>query len=281
MKRLVITNKKSKGFTLIELLVVIAIIGMLSSIVLVNTRGSREKARIAKALEFSQTIHNSLGSEAVGIWDFDSCNAQDSSGYGNNGTINGAVCSSDTPYLVLGQGNGKHSLSFDGVDDYVEIPSINLGINRYITLSFWVNYSHVPDSNTYWGEFLFFGRQFILSIKGSGSQAQIRTYFWNNPTGSMTSNSFEPQQWNHIVFTFDGSAQKVYLNGALLTTFPSTGNIYNGSGTLNVNKYAGDGDWGSGTIDDVHIYSQALSQSQIQQHYAEGLLKHSDLVLNQ
>lgn len=40
---------KEKGFTLIELLVVIAIIGMLSSVVLVSTNSSREKAKIAKA----------------------------------------------------------------------------------------------------------------------------------------------------------------------------------------------------------------------------------------
>ena len=47
---------RSKAFTLIELLVVIAIIGMLSSVVLVNTRSAREKAAIAKADEDMQAI---------------------------------------------------------------------------------------------------------------------------------------------------------------------------------------------------------------------------------
>jgi type II secretion system protein G len=39
---------KSKGFTLIELLVVIAVIGLLASIVLVDLRGVRKKARDSK-----------------------------------------------------------------------------------------------------------------------------------------------------------------------------------------------------------------------------------------
>ncbi len=42
-------NFKNKGFTLIELLVVIAVIGLLSSIVLVSTKGAREKAKMARA----------------------------------------------------------------------------------------------------------------------------------------------------------------------------------------------------------------------------------------
>ena len=41
-------SSKNKGFTLIELLVVIAVIGLLSSIVLVSMKGTREKARVAK-----------------------------------------------------------------------------------------------------------------------------------------------------------------------------------------------------------------------------------------
>ncbi len=39
---------KQKSFTIIELLVVIAVIGLLSSIVLVSMKGTRDKAKIAK-----------------------------------------------------------------------------------------------------------------------------------------------------------------------------------------------------------------------------------------
>ena len=61
----------SLGFTLIELLVVIAIIGMLASIVLVSLRSSQDKARVARGLQFSQSVYHAIGVDATGIWRFD------------------------------------------------------------------------------------------------------------------------------------------------------------------------------------------------------------------
>lgn len=105
---------KQRGFTLIELLVVIAVIGMLSSIVLVNLSGTRERARISKGLSFSHSVNNALGAYAVGIWSFDKINPDntitDASNYNNHCIINGSV---------EDEGIMRKALNFDGVDDYL------------------------------------------------------------------------------------------------------------------------------------------------------------------
>lgn len=49
---------KEKSFTLIELLVVVAIIGLMASIVLVNIRGSRAKARDVNIQSFMHQVRN-------------------------------------------------------------------------------------------------------------------------------------------------------------------------------------------------------------------------------
>jgi prepilin-type N-terminal cleavage/methylation domain-containing protein len=57
-----------QAFTLIELLVVIAIIGILSGLIVVSMSGVTQKANIAKAQVFSNSLRNSLMLIIVGEW---------------------------------------------------------------------------------------------------------------------------------------------------------------------------------------------------------------------
>lgn len=144
-------KNKRNSFTLIELLVVISIIGLLSSIVLVNLKSPRERARIAAGLQFSQSVFNALGSEAVGVWSFDEGSGtvvKDSSGYGNNGTLAGTTLPSfvaDTPHYVVGTGAERYALSFNGTDNYVDCGNnATLQIADVITLEAWIKLDRTP-----------------------------------------------------------------------------------------------------------------------------------------
>ena len=279
------TYVKNKAFTLIELLVAISIIGLLSSIVLVSLKGTREKAKIAKSLEFSHSIQHSLGSEAVGIWNFDDCpggTVNDSSGYGNNGTISGASCSSDTPHSIVGTGTGKYALSFDGTDDYVNVGNgtiFDFSTNDF-TISVWAKAiggitGRGIINKGGWGSIGY-------AIQEAYSPANRYYFVVNDGAGykAVSLPLYETWDWTHIVCIKTTNHLEVWINGAKVNEYNGViGSLSNPTKNFEIgrsfNPY-----YFNGFIDDVRVYSQALSESQIQKHYVEGLERYSDLALS-
>ncbi|MGI6637452.1 MAG: LamG-like jellyroll fold domain-containing protein, partial [Minisyncoccales bacterium] len=125
--------KKDKAFTLVELLVVVAVLALLASIVFSNLTGAREQAKISNALSFQSNMHNLLGADLVGWWNFDDEDNRykDLSGYGNNGS-----CTS-CPTLVDGvPGITGNALEFNGNGNRVDFNTITL---HDFTISLWTN----------------------------------------------------------------------------------------------------------------------------------------------
>lgn len=270
-----------KGFTLIELLTVIAIIGLIASVVMVSLSGQRQKARVAKALEFSQSVHNILGSEAVGVWDFDEgsgTTARDGSGFGNNGTINGATYATDTPHAALGRGAGKYALSFNGTNNYVNIlsPQSIIASTSVITVGVFVkparDYGNEPSNWYYFVQ----DTSYRIGFGYHGWSDRVVFQVRNNSgiTYSVSyRGSFSGNQWYYFVGVVDGTAGlvKLYKDGILVERKTFSGYLPAGNNI----RIGGTGSVGfNGIIDEVRIYRTALTQAEIQKLYVEGLLRH-------
>jgi len=67
----------------------------------------------------------------VGYWPFNG-NANDESGNGNNGTVNGATLTADR------NGVAGNAYNFDGVNDYIKCLNAGPGGNPTVTVSFWM-----------------------------------------------------------------------------------------------------------------------------------------------
>lgn len=267
--------EKQKSFTLIELLVVFAIIGLLTSIVLVYLKGAREKATIAKILQFSAQLYHSLGAYSAGIWDFNEGSGgtvNDFSGAGNNGTIYGASWTSETP-----SGQGR-ALNFDGANDYIQVPA-SPSLTK-AALSYTVEVWLLPQvDNDYWtGVVGKPGRNYNFWLGQSNNAGggyvhhRFRTSASSNdgcpdtPGGSISMN-----QWTHVALVNNGSKCSTYINGRVMAEATFTGSLQSDSTPLYIgrNLDGGASNYFRGIIDEVKIYNEPLSSAQIEKLYVE------------
>ena len=132
-----------KSFTIIELFVVIAVLGLLASIILVATKGARERARVAKIIQYATSVYHFLGADIKGGWMFDDGTANDTSGNNKNGSLeNGAKITTDHGGVV------GEAVELDGENDFVKIATFDISGWESITITGWVNLDGSKDE--YW-----------------------------------------------------------------------------------------------------------------------------------
>jgi hypothetical protein len=200
--------------------------------------------------------------DLAAYWKFDEgsgTTAFDSSGNGNNGVFVG------DPQWVAGKFGG--ALEFNG-DDYVNCGNgPSLQIQDEITITFWFKVQ--AFSNT-WEAFL---------AKSDGAYRASRSGGTGNATHMGASGTsvgggngyFDGTiivtggQWHHYAATYDGTAGKIYIDGVLDVTSPGTGRINLTSSDLYIGENSGaTGRLLHGIMDEVRIYSRALTETEIQ-----------------
>jgi uncharacterized protein (TIGR02145 family) len=240
----------------------------------------------------------------VGWWGFNG-NAQDGSGNGNHGTVNGATLTTDR----FGNQNGAYS--FDGNLNHIQIqPSLTLNnFNNAITISTWI-YSVGPSGNpSYGGQDLqgIFGPATHLGGDG-GFFLRLFDSNWdsvnnrvvdfacalpyngilNNNSSSLVLNT---NTWVNVICTFNSPIVKIYRNGMLVDSLQVNFGL---SGSLNTSgRYYTIGQcidwWGSGVpiaiqsfngkIDDIGIWNRALTPQEITNLYNSQLPTQTSLCL--
>ena len=207
----------------------------------------------------------------VGLWQFEGGYA-DSSGSGNDGAAVGSVS------LVPGQSGFGQAASFTGGNSHVLVAdsdTLDLGTGSALTIAAWVNHS---DPN--WAHIL-------AKAPGTGAQSnrpgnyslrlntgsKVSEFLYQNTTGDP--NNFNPagssltgtlaNTWTHLAVTIStAGGVTYYLNGVpdgtdTVTDFGRTNNdpLYLGN---RADFFTGL----TGLLDDVAIFDEELSQSQIQ-----------------
>jgi len=199
----------------------------------------------------------------VGYWSFDEgagTTARDLSGRGNTGTL------VNNPTWV--EGRVGRALSFDGVDDNLEIgdrPSLNFHGTQPFTIEAWVrpavaNHSGMIVSRYNGG----IAGNYSLSF-GAGRLAMLlrRAVSPWHIVGTTVSTA---NVWHHVVGTYDGSHMHLFVNGSsdavpmAADLSPSHSIRVLVGAQLHMNSPTG---FFNGLIDEVRIHNRALSAAEI------------------
>lgn len=207
--------------------------------------------------------------EMVGHWTFDEgsgTTAYDSSGNGHDGTIAGGAV-----YTTGRIGTG--ALSFDGtgrVSVPYSAPLTLAGINY--TIAFWIKQSYtggqnqvvisMDEGNDWYG-----GYDIKTDREVEGGPPHCIAAFQN--TGVPLGNTLWGPQiaedtWTHVAVVFNSQIDKrMYINGELYSNMGDIGLVDDGNDVLCFGSAVYDGYGLHGALDDIRLYSHALTQDEV------------------
>jgi len=278
-----ISNNSKKdmvwGFTLLELLVVMVILGILSSVVLMSYKGYDQKAKINRTAQWSKSVHSLLGAYAVGVWSFD--NIQGTTVYDDSGNNNGQISGTVSVVDGIAGGNG---LNLNG--GYVNCgndPSIR--VVSSMTLEFWAKPNNIASPSRQNPVCKAYGGEFCLTMEPSGGLSYYHGSAGANGSpymGLTTAGMLANNIWTHIAIVRNNETRTIYVykDSKLVNTRTWTSG-YDPAPSASYNFQIGAGYVNRfyGIIDEVRFYKEMLTQTQIEQHYAQGLKIHQNLAM--
>ena len=160
-------------------------------------------------------------------------------------------------------------IDFDGTDDHapVSLSALNLEVG---TIEVWVKADAPTDNlnqqifartNTSAGTFNIF--------KNTINLFQFAIRLSDNIQYSIGSDSIATTNWTHIVGTYDGTIQRMFVNSVQQSTTNSISGTLNTGGTLlvNIGSQTTAAAFFNGKISTIKLYNRALTESEVKQNF--------------
>lgn len=196
----------------------------------------------------------------VGWWPFNG-NANDESGNGNNGIVNGSILSSDR------NGNANNAYSFNGISNYIDLGNpITLGNNpTSFTQSGWAYFNDFNDA------YVFISKRHDNS--GNDWATPVTTlnntfiffaddaFYQNAPM--VESNGLLVNQWYHLSFVKSSDVYSIYVNGLLVSSITDSHQMGGSTNNLIIGAQLAWPEFMKGSLDDIGIWNRALTDQEI------------------
>jgi hypothetical protein len=211
----------------------------------------------------------------VAYWPFNG-NANDESGNGNDGLVNGPTLCEDR------HGRPDKAYFFDGVDDYINIGN-NVKPPFPITVSTWVKPYDLQINgcvfrNDRWNDQSYRNGLAIMYKGGGESRSHVFEGFsacWNRRSETSYDPVASTGNWHHFVVVFHTHKDmRHFWNGIELDGYSECSGsrmTYSSSnGAIGHNISPTGGRYVKAAIDDIRVYNRALSAAEIDDLYKEG-----------
>ena len=190
-------------------------------------------------------------------------NADDESGNGHHGTVNGALLTTDR------FGSQNSAYSFDGIDDYIDMGN---GVtfehgHEKLTIAAWI-YLYGPAEGI---QYTIAGPQPGFSFTVMGDNLWVNYYHEGSHFSFAGGGSIEVGVWQFVAVTYDGIVGRLYINDEMVIADPVSGDIDLFDTNLIVGSMGGPIDVLNGKIDDILIFNRALSEEEIISLFMNGM----------
>ena len=228
--------------------------------------------------------------------------AYDSSGEGNNGTINGATYEpaqpripqlgmmnwakstpvSDEVTLIPNPNNTSQDILGNAVRD--RLNSFNLDGSGYssvannssikptsaLSIECWIKTPDVSSASKYISDADVGATRFFLMQVSSKARFKIATTEIDS-AANLTDNT-----WHYIAGTWNGSTMTLYVDEETPVTISKSGAITYDTDDLFIGSRLGTGEYFDGLISDVRLYDRALTSDEVENNYNAGLSAHTN-----
>jgi hypothetical protein len=203
-------------------------------------------------------------------------NANDASGNGKNAVPQGSPL-----YSIDRLGVTNSAVLLVSATQYLTVPPglLNVATNQGFSVSVWVKPANLDSAMSVleWGDASSLGTHLFLNEQGAGRILWTAGYTGTFPNGEIdvlpSARAVDTNSFSQVVATCDtaGGATALYLNGVLIGSTSYSPPLVSGTAYglfIGHRPLAGDNNPFTGELDDVRIYSRALSISEVQQLYA-------------
>jgi hypothetical protein len=222
--------------------------------------------------------HPTIKQNLVLAYDFEESSgttAEDSKG-SNDGIISGSPTMQQT-------GKSGKCYDWDGSNDKIVVPDADaLSFTNAMSISLWIN-SDITGTTKY------LIAKAINMASSTGAEMEYRMFWYGtyniivtylSPSGTVTNEkevyanfALSANTWYHIVWTYDGSNIKIYIDNDEKVSSAWSSNIYNGTSDLRIGHKKQSGsevDFFNGNIDGFYMWNKALTTAEIEWLYNSG-----------